>query len=197
MSEQPPVRKLAQWAPPDRLYEPDPELSDYIQQAFTEALALFEPEAPRLPETDLGVLIWSSLSLAYFAEYDRQMVKVVDPVTGRLVKRVDPVVGWGTGEVLGFLGVADEVKVITTREELEYAHVRHDLVPLVREAASAPAAPPPPPPDPFRPPYPSCALSLTDRTTGVVGSRSQFRAWAGLGLTGPPSIAHGRGWGKT
>lgn len=149
----------------------DPALVDHIDRMFQAALAeeLVVPEPPRLPDTALDVLVASSLTFAYFAEFDRLSAKLID--------------GDGTGRPLGILGGAD---VDTVRE-----HVRRDLVPLVRAAATTPPLPPKPP-GPGQPPYLLTLPSVTDPMTGFAGDR-----WSVQALARHRVGIQARGWGKS
>lgn len=147
----------------------DPALAAGIQRSMREALALFESEESRVPETDLGVLVSSALAFGYFAAYDHRMVKAMDSA-GRKARGVDPIVGYGTGEIIGFLGAPAEAMMLRTPEDKERAHVFDHLVPLVRAAAGPQPPPPTPPRPPYPPPYPSSVRSAVDPVTGYVGS---------------------------
>lgn len=132
--------------------KPDPAMVAYIDRMFQAAFAeeLVTPEPPtRAPDVALGVLVSSVSTFAYFAEFDRLSTKLID--------------GNGTCRPLGILGGVD---VDTVRE-----HVRRDLVPLVRAAATNPPVPPVPPrpPGPGQPPYP--VRSVVDPVTGLVFGR--------------------------
>lgn len=172
--DNPPPRRLVTWReePAEIALEPDPAMVAYIDRTFRAALAeeLVVPEPPRVPDVALDVLVSSVLTFAYFAEFDRLSVKLID--------------GDGTGRPLGILGGTD---VDTVRE-----HVRRDLVPLVRAAATTPPVPPAPPrpPGPGQPPYPM--RSMVDPVTGFVGDR-----WAIQALARHRLALQARGWGKT